>query len=83
MVWHWKYTRLSVRMLIRPEHRKMGRCFSLMRNTWRWNRPNTTVSTSRVPKLRMNTRLPSVTPTSVSIRLEKPMKPQHTALRMT
>ena len=83
MVWHWKYTRLSVRMLMRPEQRKMGRCFHWMRNTCRWNRPNTTVSTSSVPKLRRNTRLPSSTPAAVSRRLEKPMKPQHTALRIT
>ena len=33
MVWHWKYTRLSISMLISPEQRKMGRCFSWMRNT--------------------------------------------------
>ena len=83
MVWHLKYTMLSSRMLIRPEPRKMGKCFHLMRNTCRWNRPNTTVSTSSVPKFRINTRLPSDTPTPVSRRLENPIKPQHTALRIT
>ncbi len=83
MVWHLKYTMLSSRMLIRPEPKKMGKCFHLMRNTCRWNRPNTTVSTSSVPKFRINTRLPSDTPTPVSRRLENPIKPQHTALRIT
>ena len=83
MVWHLKYTMLSSRILIRPEPRKMGKCFHLMRNTCRWNRPNTTVSTSSVPKFRINTRLPSDTPAPVSRRLENPIKPQHTALRIT
>ena len=83
MVWHWKYTTLSSRMLMSPDPRKMGRCFSRMQNTCRWNRANTTVSTSSVPKFRKNTRLPSVMPASVSSRLENPIKPQHTALRIT
>ena len=73
----------SSRMLMSPDPRKMGRCFSRMRNTCLWNRANTTVSTSSVPKFRTNTRLPSVMPASVSSRLENPIKPQHTALRIT
>ena len=81
-VWHWKYTMLSSRMLTRPEAMKMGRCRSLMRNTSLCSRLNTTVSTTSVPKLRTNTRFPRPMPVWASRRLDSPMQPQHTALRI-